>query len=403
MTKKTDKNEKFEEEKAKRLEIAKAKLLDGSIGAISVDTCIFTANDYRLDKGVLKLLEQFKENAFELIFSEITIKEVRNHIAKHSDEAKVKLRSALRDVGKYWQEQAGKEATTIDSLIGSETTREITTKKLKDFVTRCGASLIAAKSTLDIDELLKMYFDLQPPFESSAEKKSEFPDAIALLSLQVWAKKQGKAVLFVTKDKGCKRFCDVSDKLYAVDSLTDALSLIQLRDAHLSTICKTLEKAINDGKYPDLITRIEAVVTDDIWSIDWIPEADAAYYYEPELEEVDLRSASFDGIDDQPNFSVVDYRDDMLVVQVSMQLEVEASCNFTFSVKDSFDHDMVYIGSASVSKVKSVKVDILLTFETLSEECPEIVNIELVYGRRTIYFGSVEPDYGDEDPNIEHY
>lgn len=403
MNMQTKKTEQFEAEKAQRIEVAKAMLLDGTIGAISVDTCIFAANDYRLDKGVLKLLEQFKDNAFVLVFSEITVKEIRNHIAMHSEEAKIKLRSALRDVGKYWQEQAGKEATIIDSLIGSDAAKELANKKLKDFVTRCGASLIVAKSILDIDELLKMYFDLQPPFESSAEKKSEFPDAIALLSLEAWSKKQGKATLFVTKDKGCKRFCDGSDHLYAVDSLTDALSLIQQRDAHLSILCTTLEDAIISGNYPDLIDRIESAIAGDIYSIDWIPEADASFYYDSELEDIVLISATFDGAHGQPKFSIVDYRDDMLVVQATVQIEVAASCNFSFSVKDGFDHDMVHIGDSSVSRKQSVKVDVLLTFETPIVENTEIVEIDLVYGRRTIDFGSVEPDYGDEDPNSEYY
>jgi hypothetical protein len=46
----------------------KSKLLDGSIGAISLDTCIFSRARYQLDKGNLRRLEQFKENAFRLIF-----------------------------------------------------------------------------------------------------------------------------------------------------------------------------------------------------------------------------------------------------------------------------------------------------------------------------------------------
>jgi hypothetical protein len=401
MTKKTTKNEKFEAEKLKRLEVAKAKLIDGSIGAISVDTCIFTANDYRLDRGVLKLLEQFKNNDFELIFSEITVKEVRNHIAKHTDDAKMKLRSALREVGKYYQEQSGKESSIIDNLLGSESVKDLTTKKLKDFCARCDAKLIQAKSSLDIDELIKMYFDVKAPFEYATEKKSEFPDAIALLSLQTWSKKQGKAVLFVTQDKGCKSFCDSSDNLYAVDSLKDALSLIQQRNVHLSTLCGALEIAINNGKYSDLVTRIENTISNDLWSIDWLPEASSSYYYEAELEELELESATFDG--EQPDFSVVDYRDDMLVVQVSMQVKVKASCDFTFSVKDGFDHDMVHIGSAYIRKTKAVKVDVLLTFDEPSLEIPEIVDIELVYSRRTIDFGSVEPDYRDEDPDGEYY
>lgn len=403
MTSESKKKEQFEAEKSRRLETAKTKLLDGTIGAISIDTCIFTTNDYGLDKGVLKHLEQFKGNTFELIFSEITIKEVRGHIAKRCDEAKVKLRSALRGIGKYWQEHAGQESLVIDNLLGTEPIKDLTSNKLKDFITRCGASLVKTKTELDIDELLKMYFDLQPPFEFSADKKSEFPDAMALLSLQSWAIKHHKAVLFVTNDHGCIRFCERSDHLYPIDSLTNALSLIQQRNEHLSILCNTLESLISSGKYPDLINLIEIAISDDIWSIDWMLEADSYHYYEAELEEIDLASTAFAGPDWRPKFSVVDYRDDMLVVQVTMQIELDTLCNFNFSVKDGFDHDMVHIGDSSVRSKQSVNVDVLLTFENPNVENPEIVEIELVYCRRTLDFGSVEPDYGDEDPNSEYY
>ncbi len=60
-------------EPADQNELIKAKLLDGSIGAISLDTCIFSRAGYRLDQGNLWRLEQFKGNAFRLIFSEVTL------------------------------------------------------------------------------------------------------------------------------------------------------------------------------------------------------------------------------------------------------------------------------------------------------------------------------------------
>ena len=74
-----------------RIKIAKEKVLDGTIGAISVDTCIFTTAGYQLENGVLKRLEQFKGNSFRLVFSEITAREILGHITEHSDEAKTKL------------------------------------------------------------------------------------------------------------------------------------------------------------------------------------------------------------------------------------------------------------------------------------------------------------------------
>ena len=252
MNNKISKTEQLAAEKNERLNLAKAKLLDGTIGAISVDTCIFTEAGYRLDIGILKHLEQFKENAFRLIFSEITVREIHAHIARHSDDAKAKLITALRGIGKHWHVQVDKQTSIVDELLlGGDSGRVLASNRMKDFLVRCGAQVIDAKTMLDVQELLKRYFSVQPPFEPSVEKKSEFPDAIALLSLQAWAKKEGTAVLLVTKDKGCKRFCAESEHLYTIDDLIDALALIQQREAHCTELCKAIEVEIANGAYPE--------------------------------------------------------------------------------------------------------------------------------------------------------
>lgn len=403
MNKQTSKSEQLAAEKTERFEVAKAKLLDGTIRAISVDTCIFTETGYRLDSGILKRLEQFKGNAFQLVFSEITLREIRGHIVRDSEEARVKLISALRGVGKYWAIQADKQELVANDLLGAKSAKDIALIRLQDFGDRCGIHLIEAKTTLDISELLKRYFNTQPPFETAAEKKSEFPDAIALLSLQAWAKKEGTAVLFVTKDKGCKRFCTESDYLYAIDSLSDALTLIQERDVHCAALCRAIETNIDSGAYPDLIDRIETAISDNIWDIDWIVDADSAFYYEEELEDVVVASCDFTPTHGRYAFRAVDFRSDSLVVQASIRLKVDATCGFSLSVKDGIDHDMVHIGDATVSAESTVTVDILLTFEGLDADIPEITEIELISSRQTLEFGSIQPDYGDEDPNSEYY
>ncbi|NVD74916.1 DUF4935 domain-containing protein [Duganella sp. BJB1802] len=388
---------------ANRIKIAKEKVLDGTIGAISVDTCIFTEAGYRLENGNLKRLEQFKGNKFRLVFSEVTLGEIFGHITKHSDEAKTKLTSALRSIGKYWHDHAGKQNAIVDELLCKESGKAVASKRMKDFVMRCGAHLIEAKSTLDVSDLLKHYFNVQPPFEVIVEKKSEFPDAITLLSLQAWAKKERTAILFVTKDKGCKRFCEESSYLFAIDDLGDALTVIQDRNVHRAELCRKIEGKIINGDYPDLVDRIESAIAEDIWSIDWIPEASAAYYYEPEFQDVELVSATFSGFNGNPELSAIDYRDKYFVAQVSINLEVSASCSFSFSAKDSIDRDMVSIGDATVTRKRFVEVDILLTFEEPDTDIPEIVEIELIPSRCDIDFGNIEPDYGDEDPSSEYY
>lgn len=381
----------------------KLKLLDGSIGAISVDTCIFSRAGYRLDQGNLRRLEQFKGNAFRLIFSEVTLKEVMRHIAAHSDEEKTKFLTGLRGIAKFWSIDAAKQTAVSGDLLQGMEPKELAKKRVKDFVTRCGAHVVEAKQALDVSELLKCYFETLPPFEASGDKKAEFPDAITLLSLESWAKKENTSVLFVTKDKGCARYCEQSPRLFAIDDLGSALTLIQERDSHRAQMCAAIDQQIAFGKYPNLLNMIETAAAEDIWSIDWIPEADAAFYYDPEMQEVEVVSASFLSSNGSAGLQAVDYCDGALVAQATVSIEIKASCNFTFSVKDGIDKDMVCVGGAEVSAKDTVNVDVLITFLDPDGDEPEIDMVELVPARRHIDFGTVWPDYSDEDPNSEYY
>lgn len=390
-----------EKEKTERLNVARTKVLGGEVTALSIDTCIFDEKNRRLSDGVFKHLEQFKGNAFQLVFSEVTIKEVLSHISKDAEDAKQKMISTLRRVDFFWPLETDHKALA-EKMLGGELPKSVASKQVKDFITRCGAEIIDAEKSVDLSAVLSRYFNVQAPFESAGEKKSEFPDAIALLSLEYWATKHDTMVLLVTKDKGCKRFCDDSARLVAIDDLTDALKLVQERDQHCISLCQSLEAAIAAGQYPNLISKIKDVIADN-FDLDWVPEANAAYYYDADMQHVELLNVRFSGVAGNPNFKAVDYRGDMLVVQVKMECIVEATCNFSFSVRDGIDRDMVCIGGNEVTTEAETVVDVLLTFSQLEGQTPQVDEIELVSGYRTIDFGTVGPDYGDEDPNSECY
>jgi hypothetical protein len=394
--------ESVSEQAGQRQQI-KSKLLDGSIGAISIDTCIFSRAGYRLDQGNLRRLEQFKGNAFRLIFSEVTLKEVMRHIAEHSEEEKTKFLTGLRGIAKFWSIDPAKQTAVSNDLLRGIEPKELAKKRVRDFANRCGVHVVEAKQALDVSELLSCYFETRPPFEASGDKKAEFPDAITLLSLESWANKENTSVLFVTADKGCARYCDKSTRLFAIDELGSALTLIQERDSHRAQICAVIDQQIAIGKHPDLMEMIESTVAEDVWSIDWIPEADAAYYYDPEMQEVEVTRASFRSSSGSAGLQAVDYFDNTLVAQATISIEIKATCNFTFSVKDGIDKDMVCVGGAEVSIKDNVDVDVLITFLDPDGGETEVDTVELVPTRRLIDFGFVSPDYGDEDPNSEYY
>lgn len=381
----------------------RSKLLDGSITAISIDTCIFTRAGYQLDKGIFKQLEQFKGNSFRLVFSEVTLKEVLGHIKKHADEEQTRLLTALRGVAKYWTISQEAHSKVTKELLNELDPKALSELILKSFVKRCGAEIIEAKSTVDITDLLKSYFETIPPFESSGNKKAEFPDAITLLSLESWAKKEGTALLLVTCDKGCIQYCEQTQNIFAISDLRTALTLIQERDSHCGKLCESIDQLIAKGNYPNIIDAIETEIANDIWSIDWIPDANAAYYFEPEMQDIEVKKVSFASPNGLAELQPVDFSTDKLVAQASVNVDIKAHCDFTFSTRDWIDKDMICIGSSESVTEDQIELDVLLTFVNVNSGLPELENIELVPARRDIDFGTVEPDYGNENPYDEDY
>jgi hypothetical protein len=381
----------------------RAKLLDGTIGALSVDTCIFEGAGHKLEQGNFKHLEQFRLGKFRLVFSEITLRELSAHIAKKTEEARSTLRKGLADVGSYWLIPEARRNEVLTDFIGGGDHKAKANERIQGFLNRCGGVVVPSAGHVDVAQLVKLYFDVKAPFESSKDKKNEFPDAITMMALESWAKKAGTAVLFVTKDKGCRTYCDASGHLAAVDDLGDALSLIQERDEHRAKLSDAIAERIEKGLYPNLLEGIADEIAASIDVVDWTPEASSYCYYDPEMGEVAVLSVDFARGAFRPILRPVDFSEGTLVVQTTMRVEIEATCHFSFSVKDGIDRDMVQVGHATVRKKESVELDVLLTVENPEGEAPEFSELELVPGRQDIDFGEVGPDYSDEDPNHEKY
>ena len=325
-------------------------------------------------------------------------------MSRQAEEDKTAMISKLRSFGKSWLLPQDEQVRTLEPLIGGRTGRTIAAQRIKDFAARCGFILVKAKTTLDIDALLKVYFRTKAPFESAADKKSEFPDAIALLSLQGWARQKNTSVLFVTKDKGCQKFCSESDCLVAIDELDDALALIQERQDYLTQeLCKKVEQKFAHDGAEEFLEKLRDAIDSQIWDIDWIPEAESADYYEPDMQSVEVLSADLAWSGVGPKLRAVEFTGNELVVQANIGIEIDATCNFSFSTKDGIDRDMVNLGEATVSKKSRVAVEVLLSFDIGEGEILTLAETELIFSRCIIDFGFVEPDYSHEDPNAEDY
>lgn len=170
----------------------RTRILGGAVSAISIDTNIFEATGFRLEHGYLRYLEQFSQGDVRLVFSELTIGELRARMLRKTEEALSTLRKGLSDMSTYWL----LPSQDIRSEIVAKFTQQMVPagkveERIQEFLRRCNAIVIPATGTVDPSTLVRAYLESRAPFESS-KKKHEFPDAIALMSLEARAPKRTK-------------------------------------------------------------------------------------------------------------------------------------------------------------------------------------------------------------------
>ena len=160
--------------------------------AITVDTNVFRINGWRLEGGLLAQLAQFREGSVQFIMSEVVIREIHKYLkieARKAGDAIEKARRVSRKTGLM----SPKEWEQLDKLVKTaKLVDEAAKDRLGTFIGKTGMTVIPATHA-DMGELVRRYFGPLAPFENSGKKKNEFPDAIALLSMEKWAEQEGEA------------------------------------------------------------------------------------------------------------------------------------------------------------------------------------------------------------------
>lgn len=359
--------------------------------AISVDTCIYQQHGFRLESGQLRHLEQFSGTPGVVVMSDVVQHEVLAHMVTEAVKAKSKLKGALEDVRDHWPTAAG--APTPSDILGSETAEVVTAVRLDAFLSRCGGEVINASGRVNIADLMKRYFQPSLPFESSGDKKHEFPDAVALIALESWAEEHKKPILLVSNDRGWQAFAEASNHLSCVAALDEALALFQKRDATRTQLVDHVTALLEaEAESWDGLRELESLLN----STTWVEDVSAMFDYELDLQ-VDVMEVKFVEDAAPDSLRAIDYSNGALTVIA--QFEATVSVEATFG----FDMDGVNLGGCVVSENKTVYFEALITFEEPGGNELKAVDIELVRRTHKLVFDDVQPDYSDEDPTFEKY
>ena len=364
-------------------------------GAITLDTSVFEQQGLKLESGILLTLEQFHSKPVNLVFSEIIIKEVYTHLRKKANESRRQVEKIMRESVLHLSVTKENIDIAAEVLIPKEEDDHVAKNRITLFIEKTGAEIVHAKDYVELDEVIKKYFEAEPPFAESGKKKNEFPDAIALMSLESWAQEKRIKILAVAKDGDWGKFAEQSGYIDVMEDLAEAISMFQ---PHTKSIefCSEIAKSLPKGKPEYLYDSILGLLTDAIGEIYLHPVASSLFSYEADYVEVFLEEFEF--VTDEDGNAIlqpVQGQNNTLIVEAKFNISAEATTTFSLSIRDSIDKDYVSMGSATVSKKMEFELEALLTFEgnfESDQEKIDLANFELLSYPTEVDFGSIEPD-----------
>jgi hypothetical protein len=328
------------------------QLLSHGIGAICIDTSTYEKSAFAFDKGLLAQCPGICESGLRLLMVDIVEREVQDHLASKAEDQVKTLRRELRAARQSGlADDAAVDSMAFPDFDGRRHARE----RLDEFIASTGVEIIRVADHCDVQQVVDDYFTAAPPFAASGKKKSEFPDALSLQTLETYGDAMERGILVVSEDKGWKDYAANSRIVFAGPDLAELLrSLpkkeeVQLRDAAL---------AVRGANFTALKERIEF----ELQGLPAYADVDAQYPAEAEIDEVGLAEL-LEPAADGSEFKTVRLTEESLVVSWEVQAKIYYDASVSVSIRDPIDRDYVSLPGMTVAGDQEVDLEILITLD----------------------------------------
>ncbi len=201
---------------------------------IFIDTQAFMKQGFKFENNILSRIKELgSQSLIKIYISEVVKQEVSSKIIEKLSKAK----KAKDDLIKELSILESDIPKSIKEMLNNYESIEINdiAKKRWDQYIEDSKITILDPNTICNQELLSLYFSGEFPF-SEGKKKDEFPDAISLLSLKVWAKNNKKIVYIISDDNDLKGFCLDSEYFISIRHLSEFLDLYNRAEERLTNI-----------------------------------------------------------------------------------------------------------------------------------------------------------------------
>lgn len=365
--------------------------------AITLDTSIFVGNGLKLEQGLLGKMRQFKTIPISFVLTDVTVNELTRHIEEKMKSSKFSLEKALED-SKNHLLIPDNDLNSFKELFSTlKDFKDAASKRVQSYIKMTGAIVLDTNQYVSIADIRDAYFENKSPFAESGSKKNEFPDAISLIALRSWAEQDGQFLCAVSRDKDWEGFCKEEGYIDCIDDLSKALDYFN-SEAVSRLVVDKLAEIIVDGGYGSeyFHGQLEFLLQEAVERLTLTQDANSSLSYE--ADGVEIKFEQLNSI--ETDFKVIEAGDGYIIVETSLNVELEIEGVFSLYHYDSIDKDYIGAGSVTSTVNDSYDLRVLITlagdFSDISEI--EINSLELVSNLGTVYFGFLEPNY---EPDYE--
>lgn len=350
---------------------------DETITTLTVDTSIFREKRLQLNSGTLQALKGMARHGFRFILSGTVAKEVELQMENAAKDA---LRNAKKGVGEALGAFETKKPTRdeiLEQITGGLEPKRAAEERFSKYVRDTNCEVLVDSKRVDTAALFERYFSVLPPFHEG-RKKSEFPDALALMALEDFAEELPTGMLVVSKDRDWELYCANSKFLYHASEINDALDLVTNvppRFRH-RIFCQMIEDE-NDEIFKHLYDKVAAI---EFSAIGIPAEGECELYpgavalmgvHWPQKEEIDI--IELDPLDVGETIR--------LVVSVSLDVLICFSVEVMFGIWDSEYHELLPTGLRTLEVDHDDEILATLTFHVHNQgsenEVWEVVDVEI--------------------------
>lgn len=259
------------------------------VRAFSIDTSVIEAASFAFDRGGFRLLAAQLPPWMELWISSVVHREVQAHRMGSVDRSLAEINSGIDNLRRH--AGAAISAAPLDWLTEArQAARAEFAKQFDKFMASYQGSLISFDDASQMEQMFDRYFSGRAPFGGGKDKKHEFPDAAALLSLEWTARQRDCSVIVVSKDKGWQAFSEQSEHLYFVETLEELASFFTTNSPSAQALRRDLLTRLEDQN-SHFSRAVVRNVKDSFDSVKWkvVPFRCESHDVELKVLDVDMK------------------------------------------------------------------------------------------------------------------